>query len=69
MMFRCCSNISFSLILVFTQYKTTWLTAISSHCLVALPAKDVYVQQSQAAKPVMPDGCHVKLLKNVKKNC
>jgi len=23
----------------FTQYKTTWLAAISSHCLAALPAK------------------------------
>jgi len=25
-------------------YKPTWLTADSSHCLAALPAKDVYVQ-------------------------
>jgi len=23
----------------FTQYKTTWLAAISSHCLAALPVK------------------------------
>jgi len=28
-----------SFMLLFTQYKTTWLTAISSHCLAALPAK------------------------------
>jgi len=32
------SYASFSLRLLFTQYKTTWLTAISSHCLAALPA-------------------------------
>jgi len=25
--------------LLFTQYKTTWLTAISSHCVAALPSK------------------------------
>ena len=28
-----------------TQYKTTWLTTISSHCLAALPSTDVCVQQ------------------------
>jgi len=27
------------LVLLFTQYKTTFLAAISSHCLPALPAK------------------------------
>jgi len=27
-----------SLMLVFTQYKGTWLTAIGSHCLAALSA-------------------------------
>jgi len=26
-----------SLMLLFTQYKTSWLTAISSHCLAVLP--------------------------------
>jgi len=25
--------------LLFTQYKATWLTAICSHCVAALPAK------------------------------
>jgi len=30
---------SILLILLFTQYEATWLTAIGSHCLVALPAK------------------------------
>jgi len=25
--------------ILFTQYKNAWLTAISSHCLIALPAK------------------------------
>jgi len=33
------SNASFSLMLLFTQYKTTGLTIISNHCLAALPAK------------------------------
>jgi len=28
-----------SLMLLFTKYKTTWVTSISSHCLAALPAK------------------------------
>jgi len=28
-----------SLMLLFTQYKSTWLTAISSHCLTTLLAK------------------------------
>jgi len=32
------SNATFSLILLFTQYKTTSFTAISPHCLAALPA-------------------------------
>jgi len=31
--------------LLFTLYKSTWLTAISSHCLAALSATDVCVQQ------------------------
>jgi len=29
------------LVLLFTQYKNTWATAISSHYLDALPTKDV----------------------------
>ena len=33
------NNASFSLMLFFTPYKTAWLTAISSYCLAALPAK------------------------------
>jgi len=33
------SNASFSLMLLFTQYKITWLTVTSSHCLAALSAK------------------------------
>jgi len=31
----------------------TWLNAISNHCLAALPAKDVYIQQSHAAKRLL----------------
>jgi len=37
-----------NIVLLFTQYKTMGLTAISSHCLAALPAKDVCVQQAHA---------------------
>jgi len=41
------SNASFSFtLLLFTQYKTTKLTAISSHYLAAFSAKNVCVQQS-----------------------
>jgi len=32
----------------FTQYKTTCFSAISGHCLAALPAKDVCIQQLYA---------------------
>jgi len=42
------SNARFSLMLLFTQYKTVWLTAFSSHCLVALPYQYVCIQQSHA---------------------
>jgi len=35
-------------------YKATWHTAISSLCLVALPAKYVCVQQTHAAKFLLP---------------
>jgi len=41
-------------ILLFTQYETTWLTTISSHCLTTLLAKDVRVQQLHAAKRLLP---------------
>jgi len=27
------------LLLLFTQYETTWITATSSHCLITLPSK------------------------------
>ena len=40
------SNSPFSFVLLFTQYKTTKLTAVSSHCVAAFSAKDVCVQQS-----------------------
>ena len=43
---------SLAAVLLSTQDETTWLTAISSRGLVALPAKDVCVQQSYAAKQV-----------------
>jgi len=33
---------SLAAMLLFTSYKSTWLTAISSHCLAALPATDVF---------------------------
>jgi len=46
-----------SFMLLSTQYKTTWLTAISSHCLAALPVKNICVQQMHAAK---------RLLRNLK---
>jgi len=46
--------------LLFTQYETTWTTAISGHCLAALPAKDVCVQQSHAAKRPLPQ-CEVNI--------
>jgi len=39
------SNASFSFML-FAQYKTTNLTAVSNHCHAAFPAKDVCVKQS-----------------------
>jgi len=38
--FQTCGNIATdSLMLLFTNYKCTWITAISSHCLAALPDK------------------------------
>jgi len=40
--------------LLFPQYNTTWLTAISSHCLAALTAKEACVQQSHVAKSLLP---------------
>jgi len=40
--------------LLFIQYKTTWLTVVRSHCLAVLPDKDVCVQQSQTAKRLLP---------------
>ena len=47
-------------------YKATWHTVISSLCLVALPAKYVCVQQTHAAKLLLPNlrehfkiRCHV----------
>ena len=41
---------SLSALLLSTGYNTTWFTAISRHCLAALPAKDGCVQQSHVAK-------------------
>jgi len=39
-LFQACGTFATSLLtLLFTQYKTTLLSAISSHCLAALPAK------------------------------
>ena len=43
------AQLYFLLILLFSQYKTTWLTAINSHCLAALSA-----QMSHAAKRLLP---------------
>jgi len=56
------SNAFYSLIRLLTPYENWWLTAISSHCLAALPVTDVCVQQPHATKrllpdPVPPDGC------------
>jgi len=40
MIFQTCGCIAAdSLWLLFTPYKTTWLTAISSHCLTAVSSK------------------------------
>jgi len=39
------SNASFSFMLLFTQYKTTRLTTISSHCLAAFSTKDQNFRQ------------------------
>jgi len=61
-------------VLLFTQYKTTWLTAISSHCLTALGylpknhAFNSYMRQN-AYCPLLPDGCHLNLLNSVTKHC
>jgi len=54
--FQTCETFAMGLLmLLFTQYKTTWLTAISSHCLVALLAlRDVCVRQSHPAKHLLP---------------
>ena len=51
---------------LFTSYKNTWLTAVSSHCLAALRAT---VQKSHAAKCLllqleMNASCHVTLLRS-----
>jgi len=39
---------------LFTPYETNVTIAIGSHCLVALTATDVFVQQSHAAKRLLP---------------
>ena len=44
---------AFSFMLLFTQYKTSKLTAICSHCLAAFSAKDVFVQQPHVAKRLL----------------
>jgi len=46
-----------SFMLLSTQYKTTWLPAISSHCLAVLPVKNICVQQMHAAKRLL---CNLK---------
>jgi len=41
---KMCPSMPFWLMFLFTQYKTACLTAISTHCLGALPAKDICIQ-------------------------
>jgi len=42
------------LMLPHTHYKTTCLSDISSHCLVAYTCQDVCIQQSHAEKRLLP---------------
>jgi len=47
--------------LLFTQYETTWLTAISSHCLAALPTNvSTFNSVAKHLLPVLPTGLHQK---------
>jgi len=42
-------------VLLFTQYKSSWLADISNHCLAALLAKiSAFIQQSHATKRLLP---------------
>jgi len=41
-----------NLTLLFTPHKTTWLTAVSSHCLAALAAINVCIQHPHATNPL-----------------
>ena len=43
-----------SLVLLFTKYKRTWLTAISMSLTRCITWQDVCVQQSQATKRLLP---------------
>jgi len=43
-----------SLMLLFTKYKCTWLTAISMSLSRCITCHDVYVQQSHATKRLLP---------------
>jgi len=45
--------------MLLTPYKTTWLTAVSTHCLAALHAIAVCVEQSHV---VLPLCCYAKAL-------
>jgi len=54
--FKTCGCIAIdSLWLLFTQYKATWLTAISGHCLAALSARisALTSRQQHAAKRLL----------------
>jgi len=48
------SSASFSLMLLFTQYETTWLAAISSYCIAALPAKMSAFNSHMRQKHLLP---------------
>jgi len=58
------SNASFWLLPLFTQYETSWLAAISSDCLAALPAKD-RVARSRWTKNAK---LHIKICETASKN-
>jgi len=51
--------------MLLTPYKTTWLTAVSTHCLAALHAIAVCVEQSHV---VLPLCCYAKALDCTIKN-
>jgi len=53
--FQTCGSIATdSLMLLFTKFKCTWLTAISMSLFCCINCQDVCVQQSHATKRLLP---------------